>query len=578
MLSSNKYENNISKISEKNISDYSDNCILEFRNITKSYGMTSANKNISFSVMKGEILGLIGENGAGKSTLMRILFGLEKLDSGEIFWQGNKIHFSSPRNAKEHGIGMVEQHFHLAEQISALDHILLEQNHTSGSKLNPLNFFKLILPLSRKKTRNKLEDLTRKNQLPLVWSKTVHELSIGEKQRLEILKLLSLNSNFLILDEPTAVLSPPEVENFLKYLKNLRSQGKTIILITHKLPEVMAVCDRVVVLRNGEVVDQSTIANETPQSLAQKMVGSSTAEAINLDTNGELINKSRLASNSKIDFESKSVLQFKNLEIKNKKNNLALLGPLNFCIQTGKIIGIAGVHGNGQSLLTEYCLMPENFSNQKFETSGTATLFESELNDLTSSHIRQMHVSYISEDRHQQGIATEFSTIENFMIGRSEVFNQTWLQTSNAETDFKNGINKFDLRPNRLLPSILNYSGGNQQKIVVNRETCQNPKLLIACEPTRGVDIVAAQKIHQAILEVVNSNKKNAGSVLLISSDLDELIKLSDEIIVLYRGKQVLHLNNSNFDRTKIGLAMAGLSSNQIPTADNAKNLIGDLN
>lgn len=494
---------------------------IEFTDICKSYGAVKANDNISFQIQEGSIHALVGENGAGKSTIMKIFFGMERPDSGQIKINNTPLKFKSPQDAKRSGIGMVHQHFMLAGTITATDHVILE----SKKHHNLFSF------LDRKKIRQELAELSKKFQLEVPWDEKIENLSIGLQQRLEILKILYNQSNILILDEPTAVLTPIEVRDFLDQLLRIKKQGKTVILITHKLKEVFECADHVTVFRKGKVVASKPIQEWDPESLPEALAGH------------------KIPS---LNYENQN-LKFKGQVILNIQN---LFNKINLQLEKGEILGIAGVEGNGQSELVKAIINPKDLKN--LNANAQVNLFDKNILSLSNKKIRSLGVGFLAEDRQHQSVILEASLYENFLLGKQSYF-QKWglLLSSKITKVIEKAVKDFSIKIASPYQKMKELSGGNQQKFVVARELCYPPQLLLACQPTRGVDISAIQTIHQQILDL----KAQGGGVLLVSSELDELMKLSDRILVIYRGEFKAEYKRHEFDDKVIGAAMGGLFS-----------------
>ncbi len=502
--------------------------------------MVKANDGVSFAIRKGNIHALIGENGAGKSTIMNILFGLYQATSGEIFKNGRLLKTRSPFDAKKEGIGMVHQHFILAGPLLAIDHILLDED-------NHFSLKKSLMPIHRKNKIAELEALSKSYNMPVPWQKKIEELSVGIQQRIEILKLLHGKAEILILDEPTAVLTPQEIESLFEQLLVLKSQGKTIIIITHKLKEVLHLSDEVTVFRKGQVVGHVQTAQASEELLSEMMIGQKLERA---SSSGEIAKK---------DYS----VQIENLSLKFNNENKPRLQNVNIQINSGEIVGLAGVEGNGQSQLIQALLNPLQFEHATIsaELNGKISLNGENILRFSNEKIRNKGLAYLPEDRLAHGALPEFNLSENFLLGHQhdQRFNHSGIlqfKELGKITDVL--IEKYDVRPR--LKSLLfkNLSGGNQQKLVVARELWQQPKFLLAAHPTRGVDLGASQTIHQEIF-----NCRSAGSaVLLISSDLDELMRLSDRIVVIYDGKIQGQISKQEFSQnhieSKIGLMMTG--------------------
>ena len=503
--------------------------LIEFQNITKKFDLKVANDQVSFCIRSGTIHAIVGENGAGKSTIMKMLFGMYEPTSGKIILNQKDIHIKNPAIAKDLGIGMVHQHFMLAGPISALDHVILEMTpqHLRTNSISPLH---------RQKIAKQLEELASAIQMPVDWSAKIEDLPVGIQQRIEILKLLFNESKILILDEPTAVLTPQETEEFLKRLQSICRQGKTIILITHKLKEVFAVADDITVFRKGRVVRSGPAANWNAQSLAEDMIGQPYKE-ITIEPpkfKGKGLNPA-------LQFNSKA---------------------MNLKVERGEIVGIAGVEGNGQSELIRWILNPRDARIQEQSIANNDSV-EITINGCTSSilsnrQIRSLGVGYLAEDRHSKGSSVTSTLFDNFLMGQHRYF-QKWglLDFGMLEDAFNRACALFDVQFQSGQQKLEELSGGNQQKLVVARELSRPLNLLVAAHPTRGVDIQAIKTIHQAFLDA----RDQGTGVLLVSSELDELMKLSDRIVVLYKNSIIAEFSRDKFDEKSIGAAMAGLKS-----------------
>jgi simple sugar transport system ATP-binding protein len=499
--------------------------LLDFRNVGKAFGDCVANTQVSFSVEEGHIHALVGENGAGKSTIMKILFGMFQKDEGEILLRGEPIHFASPLEAKRHGLGMVHQHFMLAGPMTALEHIFLDETKVGS----------LFKPLAKQRMRAQLQSLCEKYSMPVPWDQKIENLSVGFQQRIEILKLLYNQADILILDEPTAVLTPQETQALFTQLRDLRAAGKTILLITHKLKEVMSLADRVTVFRHNRTVKTLKVSETSPQELSELMVGRK------LQT---LPTPSAIPSvETKFEIKSLSVpsLNLRNLNIK---------------IQRSEIVGIAGIEGNGQSELIEFLLSPIDCE----VTQGDVTYNQVSILNHSARDLKDLGISYFPEDRLHQGALLNSDLRDNFLLGlhRLPLFQKSgFLRRSQIQKHTEEQVQKFDVRPGVVSQMFRELSGGNQQKLVVAREMFRQPSFLLAAQPTRGVDIGAMERIHFEMLKM----RDQGGSVLLISSDLDELMKLSDRILVMFQGQIVGEMNKSDFNEMKIGYMMTGLNA-----------------
>ncbi|HEX7674292.1 MAG TPA: ABC transporter ATP-binding protein [Bdellovibrio sp.] len=484
---------------------------VEFRGISKYFGTVRANSDLSFKVTAGTIHGIVGENGAGKSTAMKILFGLYKPDEGEVLVHGKPVHFHSSIDAMAHKIGMVHQHFMLAEPFTALDNILLQQKGSAFS----------VLPRAEQKAR--LHEIAQRYGFDINLDAKVEDLSVGAQQRIEILKILSQDSEILILDEPTAVLTPQEVQDLFKNLLRLKEEGKTILIITHKLKEVMALTDEVTVFRAGQVIANKKTSETSPADLAEMMVGR------------RLQNPKERST--KVD-TSKEVLKISNLcaEQGNHKIHDVCLN-----VYAREIVGVAGVEGNGQDILIRALLDRHALDKKSF--SGSI-----EVNGKVGS---------FPEDRLRFGVLPSRPVWENFLLGQqklSRFARGIFLKKKDILKATKEAMEVYDVRPRNELHSFEKLSGGNQQKLVVARALSQSPDFVIAAQPTRGVDIGAIEFIHNELRRC----RDEGSGILLISSELDELMALSDRIAVLYKGRFVAEFTRSQFDEIALGAAMGG--------------------
>lgn len=500
---------------------------VEFIGIYKRFGDCVSADDLNFQISSGQIHAIVGENGAGKSTSMKILFGLYQPDEGHLKIHGQEVRVHSPTEAMDLGIGMVHQHFMLAEPLSALDNILLFQKNSKAHQR-----------LSRKQHKARLQTLAEQYQFDIDWDSPVHKLSVGTQQRIEILKILSQDSKIIILDEPTAVLTPQEIDDLFKNLRKLKAEGRTIIIITHKLKEVMAVADAVTVLRNCKVIVSKKISDTSVEDLAECMVG---RKIKNLSLN----ERSLFAQQ---DF----ALKISDLNLTTKESSLS---HINIQVHTGEVVGIAGVEGNGQDQLIQSLLHPHSLKLQgQIEIKSQSTL------KLSAAKIRSLGLAAFPEDRLRFGVLKERPLYENFILGyqgSGEYSRHGILNFNNIFAKTAAAMEKFDVRPRDIQKPIDKLSGGNQQKLVVARELQNNPDFILAAKPTRGVDIGAIEFIHEQLLAARN---RGAG-ILLVSSELEELMTLSDRILVLFKGQIVAEfLRASNYNEFEIGAAMGGHS------------------
>lgn len=496
---------------------------VELNHIRKEYGPVIANDDISVAVRKGSVMCLVGENGAGKSTLMNILYGLEPPTSGEIKVWGKQVRFRSSRDAIRLKIGMVHQHFMLVNELSVLENIILGMEPTKG------------VSLDYKKARKDVLELEKRFGMEVPLDALAGSLAVGLQQKVEILKILYRGAEILILDEPTAVLTPQETGDLFKCLRALAEDGKSIILITHHLDEVMEISDDIVVIRRGRSIAALKPAETNAMELAVHMVGSDLPSLHDRET----IQSER------------EVISCRNLVVRGK-NGLDALSDVSLSIREGEILGIAGVSGNGQSELAQTIAGLTQVRSGSIVYCGR---------DITAHNRRQRMlegISYIPEDRKTDGLCLPWSIEENSIAGyyvSAEYSSKLGFlkKKSRAETARKI-CKEFDVRARDIHTKIDALSGGNQQKVLIGREMIHDPKLIIAAEPTRGVDIGAISFIHNRIMDL--RNQKTA--VLLISSDLNEIFALSDRIAVLYGGRIVAVVDPRHISREELGLYMAG--------------------
>ncbi|MFE8699232.1 ABC transporter ATP-binding protein [Cytobacillus sp. FJAT-54145] len=494
---------------------------LEMKNMTKKYGTFLANEDVSFTLKTGEVHAIVGENGAGKTTLMRMLYGMEKPTSGDILLNGKPVTFHDPKDAIRSGIGMVHQHFMLFPDFTAAENIVM------GHEPKKYGFFNR---LSATEQVEKLSDTYKIQVRPSVKTSVC---SIGEQQRIEILKVLYQGAEIIILDEPTAVLTPLEVKSLLKTIRNLANQGKSVILITHKLREVMEVADRITVLRNGKVTGALSKKETTIDELAKLMVGRELKEI----TQRVNLNKDTFLEVNKLTIE--------------EKGKKPLLDDISFSIRRGEIVGIAGVSGNGQSELLQA------ISGLRKVSSGIIKLGGTDVTDQPVSFIRNAGLSHIPEDRYLWGAAKGATVEETAFMGfykKPEYNKKSLLLKKQFQKLVNSWVQLFEIKTSSLQEEAGNLSGGNLQKLIVSRELGQNTPLLIAAEPTRGVDIGAMEYIHEALIE----KRNNGDSILLVSSELSEIMVLSDQVLVMYEGKIVGRLVGSEINEENISLLMAG--------------------
>ncbi len=496
--------------------------MLELRNITKTFGDVVANNDVSITVHDGTIHAIVGENGAGKSTIMRIAYGFYAADSGEIFVDGNKVDIRGPHDAIALGIGMVHQHFMLVDTMTVAENIVLGAE--TGSAAN----------LDLEKANREIKTLSDELKLDINPNATIEELSVGQQQRVELLKALYRDAKLLILDEPTAVLSPQEVQEFFAILRRMKSQGKTIIIITHKLDEVLAISDEVTVMRDGKVVGFVKTSETNAKDLARMIVG-----------------RDVLLRVEKTDADPQAaVLEVRDLKVQGK-HGLAVDG-VSFQVRSGEIVGIAGIEGNGQTELIEALSGLLRPSAGSFHFDGV------NVTQRSARELKELGIAHIPEDRHKRGLLLQSDLAENSILGvhyRPPVAAAGGFMNSAAIGQrVSEIIERFDVRPpNPALPAK-SLSGGNQQKLIIGREFELNPKLLLVSQPTRGVDIGAIEFIHRKLIGL-----RDAGSaVLLVSAELEEVTALADRLLVIREGKIVGEVDPKTTSTEDIGLMMTG--------------------
>ncbi len=495
--------------------------MLSMTNISKRFPDVIANNGVSFEVRAGEVHALLGENGAGKTTLMNILYGLYQPDEGEIRLRGEPVRFRSPKDAMNKGIGLVAQHFHLARRHTVAENI--------GLGLRGVPFF-----FPTKRLEQTITDLGKKYRLAVDPNALVWQLSPGEQQRVEILKALIQGANILILDEPTSVLTPQEAESLFEVVARMRDAGEGIIFISHKLDEVMAIADRITVLRKGAVVGTLEKSEATPNKLAQMMVG---REMPNL--------RPKQAKPS-----GKAALQLTDVWAKNQRGVDALRG-LNLEVKRGEILGVAGVAGNGQAELIEV------LTGLQKVLKGTISLNGNDLTSLSAKGLFEAGVAHIPEDRNHMGVVPSMSVAENMVLRqyRYKPFTKAGLLDWQAVKTFaEKSMKDYEVSaPSKDTVTRL-LSGGNVQKVILARELSGEPKLVVASHPTYGLDVSATALTHELLLK----QREHGVCVLLVSEDLDELFKLSDRIAVMFAGQAVAVVETETASREEIGLMMAG--------------------
>ena len=502
--------------------------VVEMINIRKEFPGIVANDNVTLQLKKGEIHALLGENGAGKSTLMGMLFGMYQPEAGQIKVNGKQVKITSPNVANELGIGMVHQHFKLVENFTVTENIILG--------LEPKKF----LTVDIKSAAKKIEELSKSYGLNVDPYAKIEDISVGMQQRVEILKMLYRNADVLIFDEPTAVLTPQEIEDLIVIMKNLIKEGKSIILITHKLKEIKEAADRCTVIRRGKYIGTVDVKKTSEEEMARMMVGRQVSFKVEKDKSkpGDI------------------VLKIENLSVKNSKKVLGLKN-FNLEVKKGEIVGIAGVEGNGQTELVEAITGMKNVDSGKIFFNG---------NDITKHSIRKRideGIAHIPEDRHKRGLILDYTMEDNMVLKayKNHPFSKNGLINREAIRKYSDEIiETFDVRSGEGGASIArSLSGGNQQKGIIGREILSNSDLLIAVQPTRGLDVGSIEYIHKRLVE----QRDNGKAVLLVSLELDEVLNVSDRIAIVNNGELVGIVNASETDENEVGLMMAGIKKGE---------------
>lgn len=498
---------------------------IEMNHITKSFGEVVANSDISFDVKTNEVHCLLGENGTGKTTLMNVLFGLHQADSGEVLINGKESQIKNPKDAFKSGIGMVHQHFMLVEQLTVLQNIILGKEQGK--------FF-----IDYKKARKTVEELVKKYNFKIDIDAKVSDLSVGIKQRVEIIKTLYRGADVIILDEPTAVLTPQEVSELFKILESLKKDGKTIIFITHKLNETMEISDRVTVLRKGKKVITTETSKVSPEILAKHMVGRDVKTVVNEENNH---------------CQGKASLEINNLKLLEKSDH-----KVSFSIKAGEIFGVAGVEGNGQLELEELLV-----GLREANPDSTISLLGHDLKTLGIKERKDLGIGYIPSDRHKRAMVESFSIKENYLLGYQDLEKYTssnFIKDAVLKSTAEKNISDFNIKLGTMTDPISSLSGGNQQKVILSREVSMGPDLIIAAQPVRGLDIGAIEFIHQTLINL----KKQGKAILLISAELSEVMNMSDRYAVLYEGEFKVIAEKNQLTREQVGLLMAGESIEEV--------------
>ncbi len=519
------------------IMDQTDRYAIELRGIDKRFGDVYANKQIDLQVRKGSIHGIVGENGAGKSTLMSIIYGFYHADKGEMLIDGNPFKPHGSQDAIAAGVGMVHQHFMLVNNFTVLENVIL------GAE----NGWRLGKSLAA--AEKLLGELARDYGLEVPLHEKVEDLPVGLQQRVEILKALYRGARILILDEPTGVLTPQEADHLFEVLKKLRDQGATVILITHKLREILAITDQVSIMRRGEMVAHVATKDTDKEQLAELMVGRKVRLKVDKGT--------AQPGEAKLKVDGLSYVDDAGVE---------RVKSVSFEVRAGEVVGIAGVSGNGQSELLSMLGGILKPSKGGFTIAGAQRHEVSQSHPADPEQVRNFGLGHIPEDRHKMGLINRFEAKEAFILGyhRRAQYNKGWLQDKEAiRRDCQAKMDKWDVRPPSPEHKTANFSGGNQQKLVIAREVEQDPDVLLVGQPTRGVDIGAIEYIHQQIIAMRDKGK----AVLLVSVELDEIMSLSDRILVIADGRIVGELDGARADERTIGLMMANIVPDDIKEA-----------
>ncbi|AKP79132.1 ABC transporter ATP-binding protein [Priestia aryabhattai] len=496
--------------------------VIEMLDIRKEFPGIVANDNITLQVKKGEIHALLGENGAGKSTLMNVLFGLYQPEKGQIRVNGQEVKITDPNVANDLGIGMVHQHFMLVQNFTVTENIILGNEPTRTGKINI------------KKAAQDIQELSNQYGLSVDPYAKIQDISVGMQQRVEILKTLYRGADILIFDEPTAALTPQEITELIQIMKKLIQEGKSIILITHKLKEIMSVCDRCTIIRKGVGVGTVNVQETNPDALAALMVG----------------REVHFKTEKKTATPKEAVLTIKELVVEDSRG-VEAVSSLDLSVRAGEIVGIAGVDGNGQTELIEA------ITGLRKIKSGSVTLKNQELSTLSTRKITESGVGHIPQDRHKHGLVLDYTIGENIGLqtyyqkpmSKSGILNYKELYKKAKEL-----IAEYDVRTPSEYTQARSLSGGNQQKAIIAREVDRSPELLIAAQPTRGLDVGAIEFIHKKLIE----ERDKGRAVLLVSLELDEVMNLSDRIAVIYEGKIVDIVDPKETNEQELGLLMAG--------------------
>jgi simple sugar transport system ATP-binding protein len=496
---------------------------LELRGITKRFPGVLANDSVDLTVRSGEILSLLGENGAGKTTLMNILYGLYSADEGTILIDGQEQHFDGPGDAIAAGIGMVHQHFMLVPVFTVTENVILGVEPTTGPGV-----------LSMARARREVEEISTQYGLKVDPDAIIEDIPVGVQQRVEIIKVLFREADVVVFDEPTAVLTPQEVEEFFGIMRGLRDAGKAVIFITHKLREVLEISDRINVLRRGRVVGEADPRTATSNELAEMMVG----RPVDL-----VVDKSDADP-------GQPVLEVDDLFIVDERDHAAVKG-VSFQVRAGEIVGIAGVQGNGQTELVEA------LTGIRTVLSGRVMLGSDDVTDYSPRGMHRSGVAHVPEDRQRRGLVMNYSVAENLVLDSyyAEPFSRGVIMDWDAVDEHATTlVEQYDVRTPSVHVATSNLSGGNQQKVIVAREFSRDVKLIIASQPTRGLDVGSIEYIHERIVQ----QRDQGAAVLIVSTELDEVMALSDRLLVMYEGAIVAELDPKQVTTAEVGVHMAG--------------------
>lgn len=498
------------------------NYILEMRNITKLFPGVKANDKVDLLVENGEIHALVGENGAGKTTLMKILYGLLQQDEGKIYYRGEKVNIDRPQDAIDLGVGMVHQHFKLVDTLTVTENIILGSEPRSG------------ISIDEKKAEKQVEEISQKYGLKVDPQAKIEDISVGMQQRVEIIKILYRGAELLVFDEPTAVLTPQEIDELFEIFRSLKEQGKTIIFITHKLEEVKRITDSITVLRDGKSVGAVKTDEVSEKDVAEMMVGREVLFQVEKDKANP----------------GEEVLSVSDLRVKDNRG-LERVDGVSFSIRAGEIFGIAGVEGNGQTELVEA------ITGLRKAEAGIVKFKGEDITNEDARSIKDRGIGHIPEDRQRRGLIMDFDLAENMVLGyqhQKPYSNKSFINYNIVYEHAQDLIKEFDVRTSSFRNLASKLSGGNQQKAVIAREFAQEPELLVASQPTRGVDVGSIEFIHEQLIK-----KRDEGvAVLLVSAELSEVLSLSDRIGVIYEGEIVETMDADKTDERELGRLMTG--------------------